>query len=155
MKLFATFLTAILVLGAGKFVYAADEFGERFGSNAPTALREGATEEETNLQGIEPAAGEETATEGSAPDPATAEDLTVAPTKEEPAAGEATLEDDLEVKMGTEVQSTTQDLGDGQVKQHDSVGEGNVRAFYRSEQDGRVMDTDDAAGVEVKVIEFK
>jgi hypothetical protein len=57
--------------------------------------------------------------------------------------------------MGTEVQSTTQDAGDGVTKQHDSVGDGKVRAFYKSEQDGRVMDSNDAAGVEVKVLDFK
>ena len=74
----------------------------------------------------------------------------------EPSAGEKTdLENELEEKMGTEVNSTTQDLGDGQTKQHDSVGEGAVRTFYKNEADSRVNDQEDAIGVEVKVLEFK
>jgi hypothetical protein len=61
MKLFMTVLTMIFVSGAAQFVYAADEFGERFGEGSPAALREPAPEEEINPQDIEPAAGDEEA----------------------------------------------------------------------------------------------
>lgn len=61
MKLFMTILTMIFVSGAAQFVYAADEFGERFGEGAPAALREPASEEKINPQTIEPAAGDEEA----------------------------------------------------------------------------------------------
>ncbi len=61
MKLFMTILTMIFVSGAAQFVYAADEFGERFDDGAPAALREPAPEEEINPQDIEPAAGDENA----------------------------------------------------------------------------------------------
>ena len=61
MKLFMTILTMIFVSGAAQFVYAADEFGERFGEGAPAALREPAIEEKADPQDVEPAAGEEEA----------------------------------------------------------------------------------------------
>lgn len=59
MKLFMTILTMIFVSGAAQFVYAADEFGERFGEGAPAALREPVTEEKASPQDVEPAAGDE------------------------------------------------------------------------------------------------
>ncbi len=49
MKLFMTILTMIFVSGAAQFVYAADEFGERFDDGAPAALREPAPEEEIKM----------------------------------------------------------------------------------------------------------
>ncbi|MGB4107565.1 MAG: hypothetical protein WBK55_07195 [Alphaproteobacteria bacterium] len=127
MKLFASFIMGMAVLMAGSFVYAEDEFGERFSNEKPAALKDDAAPAEpVKPEDIEPAAGENTDIEG-----------------------------ELEQKFDTDVTSTTTDKGDGQTEQHDSVGEGKIRAFYKSEQDGRVMDTDDAAGVEVKVIEFE
>lgn len=127
MKLFASFIMGMAVLMAGSFVYAEDEFGERFHNENPAALKDKtAPVEAVKPEDIEPAAGEN-----------------------------ADIEGELEQKFDTEVTSTTTDKGDGQTEQHDSVGEGKIRAFYKSEQDGRVMDTEDAAGVEVKVIEFE
>ena len=144
MKLFASFVMGMAVLMAGSFVYAEDEFGERFHHENPAALKDkNAPAEPVKPENIEPAAGEE---EEAAPANAA-----------EPAAGNeaATVEGELEQKFDTEVTTSTTDQGDGQTEQHDSVGEGKIRAFYKSEQDGRVMDTEDAAGVEVKVIEFE
>jgi hypothetical protein len=64
VKLFITILMAVFVSGAAQFVYAADEFGERFGEGAPAALRESSSEE-INVQDIEPAAGEEAGSENN------------------------------------------------------------------------------------------
>jgi hypothetical protein len=153
-------LTAVVVTGGFPALYAADDFGDRFGSAAPTAL-----DEQPTVQDIEPAAGDEA--EPAAPaTPANVIDIT-APQQDttepsvEPAVepaiepeGGAKTDAELEAKMGTDVQSSTQELGE-QTQQHDSVGEGKVRAFYKTEQDGRIMDNNDAAGVEVKVLEFK
>lgn len=126
MKLFASFIMGMAVLMAGSFVYAEDEFGERFHNENPAALKD----------------------KTAPPEPVKPEDI-------EPAAGENTdLEGELEQKFDTDVTTTTTEKGDGQTEQHDSVGEGKIRAFYTSEQGDRVMDTEDAAGVEVKVLEF-
>ncbi len=143
MKLFASFVMGMAVLMAGSFVYAEDEFGERFHNENPAALKDkNAPAEPVKPENIEPAAGEE-------------EEATPA-TATEPAAGNeaGTVEGELEQKFDTEVTTSTTDQGDGQTEQHDSVGEGKVRAFYKSEQGDRVMDTEDAAGVEIKVLEF-
>jgi hypothetical protein len=156
MKLFASFVMGMAVLMAGSFVYAEDEFGERFHNENPVALRDKtAPTEPVNPADIEPAAGDEEADTTGSKEPAASDEANTAAT--EPAAGNeaGTVEGELEQKFDTEVTSTTTDKGDGQTEQHDSVGEGKIRAFYKSEQDGRVMDTEDAAGVEVKVIEFE
>ncbi|MCE7886435.1 MAG: hypothetical protein DYH13_02900 [Alphaproteobacteria bacterium PRO2] len=152
MKLFASFIMGMAVLMAGSFVYAEDEFGERFHNENPVALKDkSAPAEPVKPENIEPAAGEEE------PDTTGTEPAASDKVGTEPAAGHeaGTIEGELEQKFGTEVTSTINDKGDGQTEQHDSVGEGKIRAFYKSEQDGRVMDTEDAAGVEVKVIEFE
>lgn len=149
MRLFASFIMGMAVLMAGSFVYAEDEFGERFHNENPVALKDKNNPlEPVKPENIEPAAGDEEA----APAPA----ATAPAASTEPAAGDeaGTVEGELEQKFGTEVTTTTTEKGD-QTEQHDSVGEGKIRAFYKSEQDGRVMDTEDAAGVEVKVIEFE
>lgn len=130
MRVFTAFIIGLFVFGAAGFVYAADEFGARFNADAPVALET----EEDRLQNIEPAAGDAT---------------------DETTPGDAAPSNELEEKFGTEVTTTTRDSGDGQTEQHDSVGEGKIRAFYKSEQDGRVMDNSDAAGVEVEVLEFQ
>lgn len=145
MRVFVTIMTSVLMVTS--YAVAADEFGARFGGQAPIALQD----EAEGLQDIEPAAGDESGNE-AAPSPEIIEEKSA----EKPSADEATdREQDLEKEMGTDVDSTVQDLGDGQVQQHDSVGEGNVRTFYKSETDGRVMDNNDAVGVEVKVLEFE
>lgn len=144
-------MTILLAVGSTGFAYAAnDEFGRRFDDRTPTALEEEV--EGGSLQDIEPAAGE--AAESKEPSPESRDPIAPEPATANPVDEAAEIEQELEDKMGTDVSTTTQDLGDGQLKQHDSVGEGNIRAFYRSEQDGRVMDNSDAAGVEVKVLEF-
>ncbi len=59
MRFFISFLTGAFVLMAGSFVYAADEFGERFGDSGNTALEERtAPVEEPRPEDIEPAAGD-------------------------------------------------------------------------------------------------
>jgi hypothetical protein len=145
MRFFAVFLTGLFVFGAASFVYAADEFGARFNADAPAAL-ESQEDEAAGLQDIEPAAGDSTDATTEAPADTSGET---------PAETTEAVESELEEKFDTEVSTTISDQGDGQIEQHDSVGDGKVRAFYKSETDSRVMDTNDAAGVEVKVLEFE
>ncbi len=62
--LLIAFLSAAILLGASLPVYAADEFGSRFGTTPPQALADAPLEIDGEiLQQIEPAAGETTATE--------------------------------------------------------------------------------------------
>ncbi|MCB9988142.1 MAG: hypothetical protein H6868_02275 [Rhodospirillales bacterium] len=70
----------------------------------------------------------------------------------EPASGE---EEELEEVMGDEVTTTVIDHGDGDVSTRDRVGEGDVGIFYQNDRDDRIMDDDDAIGVEMKLLEFQ
>ena len=63
MRNFAVFALSALVVGFYGSALAADEFGERFSEQTPSAFEDPVTDPEKALSEIMPAAGEETVTE--------------------------------------------------------------------------------------------
>lgn len=117
----------------------ADEFGSMFRDQAPSALESASNQDDAEIADIEPAAGEK-------------ED---GDQKRRQKTEEELREKELEEKLGTSVESTIQDRGDGQIKEHDSIGDGNVRLFRQRNEDERINDDNDTIGIELKLLEFK
>ncbi len=80
----------------------------------------------------------------------------------QPAAGEhdnppenQKQEVELKEKFDADLTRTTLDRADGDVSSRDRVGDGKVGVFYDHNSDDRIMDEDDAIGVELRLMEFE
>lgn len=145
-RLFSMALMAALMVMSAPFTssQAADEFGPRFTNQAPAALQGPesdaliATQDSdaagNELNEIAPAAGN--AVDGVTP------------------ASDNVVGEEIGKELGAPVAHTEVDRGAGDTSQHDSVGEGDVGVFYKNNSDDRIKDTDDAVGVEFRLMKF-
>ncbi len=140
-------IVATVMLATHSPAFAKDGFGNE--SPVGASFKEGAAAlqdpeaDGITLNAISPAAG----------DPATA-------AQGVPEGGKAeTVEDKAAKELGdaydTTAERTVVDHGKGATETQDTYGDGPVNVFQRQTNHGAVMDKDSAAGVQVKVLEFK
>lgn len=140
----------LIILSVTPFAYAADDnFGNPFSNQTPGAFDDPDPESlaarlnsDSDMGDVDPASLNAIMT--AAGDEARQDNLS-----------EQAAEDVLTDEYGTDVTRTVIDRGDGETATRDRMGEGEIGVFYDHKRDERIMDSDDAIGVEIKLHEFK